>query len=214
MRLFKKPLKDRLPEKLEALPGRKTPILMEGMHEVSQRSIFPPFSENTQQALFALGCFWGAERLFWRMEGVWITAVGYAGGFTPHPTYEEVCSGWSAHTETVLVVYQPEIISYSHLLKAFWEQHDPTQGFRQGNDQGTQYRSAIFYFNNDQKTLAEKTQQQVQQQLSAKNKYSTISTEILPAPIFYYAEPEHQQYLAKKPQGYCGLKGTGIQCPI
>lgn len=214
MRLFKKPLKDRLPEKLEALPGRKNPILTEGMHEVSQRSIFPPFPENTQQALFAMGCFWGAERLFWRMEGVWVTAVGYAGGFTPHPTYEEVCSGWSAHTETVLVVYQPEIISYSQLLKAFWEQHDPTQGFRQGNDQGTQYRSAIFYFNNDQKTLAEKTQQQVQQQLSAKNKYSMISTEILPAPIFYYAEQEHQQYLAKNPHGYCGLKGTGIQCPL
>ena len=214
MRLFKAPLKDRLPEKLEALPGRIDAILTKGIHEVSQHSLFPPFPENTQPALFAMGCFWGAERLFWKMKGVWCTAVGYAGGFTPNPTYEEVCSGWSAHTETVLVVYKPEVLSYAELLKSFWENHDPTQGFRQGNDQGTQYRSAIFYFNDEQKTRAEKTQQQVQQQLSAKNKYDIISTQILPAPIFYYAEPEHQQYLAKHPQGYCGLKGTGIQCLI
>jgi peptide-methionine (S)-S-oxide reductase len=172
----------------------------------------PPFPAGYEQAVFGLGCFWGAERKFWQTPGVYTTAVGYAGGYTPNPTYEEVCSGRTGHTEVVLVVFDPELISYEALLKVFWESHDPTQGMRQGNDVGTQYRSAIYTYSDAQRRAAEASRESYQHALSARG-YGAITTEIRPAPEFYYAEHYHQQYLAKNPMGYCGLGGTGVTCP-
>jgi peptide-methionine (S)-S-oxide reductase len=163
--------------------------------------------------MFALGCFWGAERKFWQLSGVYTTAVGYAGGFTPNPTYREVCNGGTGHAEVVLVVFDPEKVSYSDLVRVFWESHDPTQGMRQGNDVGTQYRSGIYYFNDEQREIAERSKQAYQEQLRRAG-YGAITTEIVPAPEFYYAEDYHQQYLSKNPGGYCGLGGTGVSCPV
>ncbi|MEJ2761968.1 MAG: peptide-methionine (S)-S-oxide reductase MsrA [Gammaproteobacteria bacterium] len=180
-------------------------------HYVSGHPIQPPFPEGLEQAVFGLGCFWGAERKFWELEGVYTTAVGYAGGYTPNPTYEEVCTGRTGHTEAVLVVYDPAVIDYPALLRVFWESHDPTQGMRQGNDVGTQYRSAIYVFNEQQKRQAEASLEDYQQRLE-KAGYGEITTEIREAPPFYYAEDYHQQYLAKNPMGYCGLGGTGVAC--
>ena len=192
-----------------ALIGRKQAILVTNCHVVTQQPIQPPFAENLHQALFAMGCFWGAERRFWQQQGVVSTAVGYAGGFTANPTYHEVCSGQTGHTEVVLVVFDPEEITYNQLLKVFWESHDPTQGMRQGNDSGTQYRSAIYCTDDNQLKQANDSAQLVQGLLK-NNGYAEITSEICQSPIFYYAEDEHQQYLAKHPQGYCGLRGTGI----
>ena len=193
----------------DALPGRDQPIPVIHSHCVTGQPIQPPFAENLQQAVFAMGCFWGAERRFWQQPGVISTAVGYAGGYTKNPTYHEVCSGQTGHTEVVLVVYDPEKISYNQLLKVFWESHDPTQGMRQGNDSGTQYRSAIYCTNDDQLKQAKDSAQAVQDLLNNRG-YAEITSEIRQAPSFYYAEDDHQQYLAKHPQGYCGLRGTGI----
>jgi peptide-methionine (S)-S-oxide reductase len=180
---------------------------------VSGHRIVPPFPAGLREAVFGMGCFWGAERLFWELPGVYSTAVGYAGGFTPSPTYQEVCSGATGHTEVVRVIYDPAKISYEDLLKAFWEEHDPTQGMRQGNDVGTQYRSAIYYVDEEQRKAAEESRRQYQGRLTAAGR-GTIATEIREAPPFYYAEGYHQQYLAKNPDGYCGLQGTGVSCPI
>lgn len=199
-----------LPTAAEALPGREDAIKVSKYHYVfDQHTIEPPFPEGCCQAMFGLGCFWGAERKFWQMEGVYSTAVGYAGGYTPNPTYREVCTGKTGHNEVVLVVYDPSIINYMELLKMFWASHDPTQGMRQGNDVGTQYRSAIYYSSEQEAALARETKAQFQEKLSA-NGVGLITTEILPAPTFYYAEDFHQQYLAKTPGGYCGLGGTGL----
>jgi peptide-methionine (S)-S-oxide reductase len=181
-------------------------------HFVSGRPLVGPYPAGLEEAVFGLGCFWGAERAFWQAPGVWVTAVGYAGGTTPNPTYEEVCSGRTGHTEAVLVVYDPKITSYDALLKLFWETHDPTQGMRQGNDVGTQYRSAIYTFSPQQAALAETSRGAYQRQLEAAG-LGEITTEIRAAPPFYFAEDYHQQYLAKNPYGYCGLGGTGITCP-
>jgi len=181
-------------------------------HFVSGRPLVGPYPEGLEEAVFGLGCFWGAERVFWQAPGVWVTAVGYAGGTTPNPTYEEVCSGRTGHTEAVLVVYDPKITGYDALLKLFWETHDPTQGMRQGNDVGTQYRSAIYTFSPQQAALAETSRGAYQRQLEAAG-LGEITTEIRAAPPFYFAEDYHQQYLAKNPYGYCGLGGTGITCP-
>jgi len=178
-------------------------------HFVNGNVLQPPFCEGLQLVIFGLGCFWGAERKFWQLDGVYTTAVGYAGGFTPNPSYEEVCSGMTGHNEVVLVVYAPEKISFEQLLKTFWEAHDPTQGMRQGNDRGTQYRSSIYYTNEEQQKAAESSRQRYQQQLQQQG-FNAITTEIEAAPEFYYAEDYHQQYLAKNPNGYCGLGGTGI----
>jgi len=198
----------------EALPGRATPIPTATRHFVNGRALLPPYPEGLEQAVFGLGCFWGAERKFWELgEGVFTTAVGYAGGNTPNPTYEEVCSGRTGHTEVVLVVYDPKQVSYEKLLKTFWENHNPTQGMRQGNDVGTQYRSAIYTFSDAQKKAAEASKATYQKALSAKG-LSAITTEIAAAGPFYFAEDYHQQYLAKNPAGYCGLGGTGVSCPI
>lgn len=193
----------------DALIGRDQPISVTNSHLITKQPIQPPFAENLHQAIFAMGCFWGAERRFWQQPGVVSTAVGYAGGFTKNPTYHEVCSGQTGHTEVVLVVYDPEKISYNQLLKVFWESHDPTQGMRQGNDSGTQYRSAIYCTNDDQLKQARNSAQAVQDLLNNRG-YAEITSEIRQAPVFYYAEDDHQQYLAKHPQGYCGLRGTGI----
>ena len=182
-------------------------------HFVSGRPLVGPYPEGLEEAVFGLGCFWGAERVFWQAPGVWVTAVGYAGGTTPNPTYEEVCSGRTGHTEAVLVVYDPKITSYDALLKLFWETHDPTQGMRQGNDVGTQYRSAIYTFSPQQAALAEMSRGAYQRQLEAAG-LGEITTEIRAAPPFYFAEDYHQQYLAKNPYGYCGLGGTGVTCPM
>ena len=203
--------KSQLPGSEEALPGRQTPTTVENRHFVNGNSITPPFPGDTEKALFGIGCFWGAERRFWEQTGVYSTAVGYAGGFTPNPTYEEVCTGMTGHNEVVLVVYFPEQISYTKLLTVFWESHNPTQGMRQGNDTGTQYRSGIYVNNDEQKVLAESSRGDYQSRL-IKAGYSSITTEILAAPEFYYAEIYHQQYLAKNPTGYCGLDGTGVSC--
>lgn len=203
-----------LPSASEALPGRATPIPTATRHFVNGRALLPPYPEGLEQAVFGLGCFWGAERKFWELgEGVFTTAVGYAGGNTPNPTYEEVCSGRTDHTEVVLVVYDPKQVSYEKLLKTFWENHNPTQGMRQGNDVGTQYRSAIYTFSDAQKKAAEASKATYQKALSAKG-LSAITTEIAAAGPFYFAEDYHQQYLAKNPAGYCGLGGTGVSCPI
>ena len=193
----------------DALIGRDQPVSVTNFHLITQQPIQPPFAENLHQAIFAMGCFWGAERRFWQQPGVISTAVGYAGGYTKNPTYHEVCSGQTGHTEVVLVVYDPEKISYNQLLKVFWESHDPTQGMRQGNDSGTQYRSAIYCTNDDQLKQAKDSAQAVQDLLNNRG-YAEITSEIRQAPSFYYAEDDHQQYLAKHPQGYCGLRGTGI----
>ena len=198
-----------MPEPHEALPGRETPIPVPARHFVNGNPLQAPFPDGLQQALFGMGCFWGAERRFWELEGVYTTAVGYAGGLTPNPTYEEVCTGMTGHNEVVLVVFDPGIVSFEDLLRAFWEAHDPTHGMRQGNDVGTQYRSGIYCFSAAQKTAALASRDRYQAQLSA-NGYDTITTEIVDAPEFYYAEDYHQQYLAKNPRGYCGLGGTGV----
>ncbi len=202
-----------LPTADQALPGRPTPMRVPKTHYVSGKPLSPPFPEGMELALFGLGCFWGAERKFWQAPGVYSTAVGYAGGLTPNPSYEEVCSGRTGHTEAVRVVFDPKVTSYETLLKLFWESHDPTQGMRQGNDVGTQYRSGIYTYGPEQRRQAEASRIAFQTQL-AKSGYGPITTEIVDAPEFYYAEDYHQQYLAKNPGGYCGLGGTGVACPI
>ncbi|MFA7387069.1 MAG: peptide-methionine (S)-S-oxide reductase MsrA [Thiohalobacteraceae bacterium] len=202
----------RMPTPEEALPGRSEEIPVPARHFVNGHPLKPPFPEGFQRALFGLGCFWGAERKFWQTPGVFTTAVGYAGGYTPNPTYKEVCSGLTGHNEVVLVVFDPEPIAYEDLLKIFWEAHDPTQGMRQGNDVGTQYRSGIYTYSDEQQAAAQSSLESYQQALNAAGR-GTISTEILPAPAFYYAEDYHQQYLAKNPGGYCGLGGCGVAYP-
>ena len=197
----------------ECLPGRAEAMPVRERHFVSGRSLVGPYPEGLEKAVFGLGCFWGAERVFWQAPGVWVTAVGYAGGSTPNATYEEVCSGRTGHTEAVLVVYDPKVASYEALLKLFWESHDPTQGMRQGNDVGTQYRSAIYTVSPHQAALAEASKAAYQRELEAAG-LGKITTEIREAPPFYFAEDYHQQYLAKNPYGYCGLGGTGISCPL
>jgi peptide-methionine (S)-S-oxide reductase len=197
----------------EALPGRAETMPVPAAHEVLGNPIAPPFPEALEQAVFGLGCFWGAERVFWGAPGVYTTAVGYAGGFTKNPTYEEVCSGRTGHTEAVLVVFDPQETSYDELLRLFWENHDPTQGMRQGNDRGTQYRSAIYTADEAQRAAADAARERFQQEL-AKAGFGEITTEIAGAGPFYYAEPYHQQYLAKNPNGYCGLGGIGVACPV
>ena len=201
-----------LPSPDEALPGRSESMPVPDKHYVNGNALKPPFPAGMEMALFGMGCFWGAERKFWQTEGVYTTAVGYAAGHTPNPTYREVCSGMTGHNEVVLVVYDPSIISYEGILKVFWENHNPTQGMRQGNDTGTQYRSGIYTYSDGQRQLAEASRDAYQQRLKQEG-YSKITTEILAAPEFYYAEDYHQQYLAKNPGGYCGLGGTGVACP-
>ena len=196
-----------------ALPGRSETMPVPAQHFVSFNPLTPPWPEGMETAVFGLGCFWGAERKFWEAKGVYSTAVGYAGGYTPNPTYEEVCSGRTGHAEVVLVAFDPKVISYDSLLKIFWESHDPTQGMRQGNDVGTQYRSAIYTNTPEQRKAAEESRERYQEQLD-KARYGTITTEIADAGPFYYAESYHQQYLAKNPNGYCGLGGTGVSCPV
>jgi len=198
-----------MPTPEQALPGRDTPVPVLDAHFVNGNPLKAPFPEGLQQALFGMGCFWGAERRSWQTRGVYTTAVGYAAGYTPNPTYREVCSGQTGHNEVVLVVFDPKIVSYSTLLASFWEGHDPTQGMRQGNDRGTQYRSGIYTFSDAQQRIAEQSRRDYQRMLSD-NGYGTITTEELRATAFYYAEDYHQQYLAKNPNGYCGLGGTGV----
>ena len=202
-----------LPTAREALPGRSEKMPAPSAHYVNGHPLQPPFPAGMETAMFGLGCFWGAERKFWQLEGVYTTAVGYAAGITPNPTYQEVCTGMTGHNEVVLVVYDPSVISYEQLLKVFWESHNPTQGMRQGNDTGTQYRSGIYTYNPQQKQLAEKSRSIYQEALN-KAGHGQITTEIIDAPEFYYAEVYHQQYLAKNPGGYCGLGGTKVECPI
>ncbi len=204
--------KIRMPSKDAALPGREAPMPVPTGHFVKGAPLEGPFPPGTERALFGLGCFWGAERVFWELPGVFTTAVGYAGGHTPNPTYREVCSGMTGHNEVVLVVFDPAKVSYDTLLKTFWESHNPTQGMRQGNDVGTQYRSGIYWFDAAQQAAAERSLAAYQERLTASG-YGRITTETLPAPEFYYAEEYHQQYLAKNPGGYCGLGGTGVTCP-
>jgi peptide-methionine (S)-S-oxide reductase len=203
----------RLPSPEEALPGRPTPIAVRESHFVSRNRIVPPFPEGHEVADFGLGCFWGAEKAFWSLEGVYATAVGYQGGSTPNPTYREVCTGRTGHAEVVRVVYDPRRISYDALLRVFWESHDPTQGMAQGNDVGTQYRSAIYVHSDAQRRAAEATRDAYARELAQRG-FGKVTTEIRDAPPFYYAEDDHQQYLAKNPGGYCGLGGTGVSCPI
>ena len=203
-----------MPSAEEAPPGRPSPIPTAREHFLFHRPLKGPYPEEMERAMFGMGCFWGAERKFWELEkGIHVTAVGYAGGHTPNPTYEEVCSGRTGHNEVVLVVFDPNLISYETLLKTFWENHDPTQGMRQGNDIGTQYRSGIYVFGPEQRQSAERSKRAYAQALNAKQ-YGAITTEIRDAPPFYFAEAYHQQYLAKNPRGYCGLGGTGVSCPI
>jgi peptide-methionine (S)-S-oxide reductase len=202
-----------MPSPAEALPGRSEKMPVPPAHYVNGHRLEPPFPGGTELALFGLGCFWGAERKFWQLEGVYGTAVGYAGGYTPNPTYREVCTGMTGHNEVVLVVFDPSRVSYEELLRTFWESHDPTQGMRQGNDVGTQYRSGIYYYSDHQRAAAERTRDAYQKEIRAAG-YGAITTEIVPAPEFYYAEDYHQQYLAKNPDGYCGLGGTGVSCPV
>ena len=204
--------KQALPSAEQALPGRDSAVQVPAHHAVNSHPLQPPFPAGLQQAVFAMGCFWGAERRFWQQPGVYSTAVGYAGGHTPNPTYEEVCSGLTGHTEVVLVVFEPQVTDYAALLKVFWEAHNPTQGMRQGNDSGTQYRSAIYCHGSDQLSAALASQEAFQQALTAAG-LGPITTEIAAAPAFYYAEAYHQQYLAKNPGGYCGLGGTGVCLP-
>lgn len=202
-----------MPTPETALPGREESISVSGIHHVSQRSYLPPFSENLETLALGLGCFWGAERLFWRLDGVYVTAVGYAGGYTVNPSYEEVCSGMTGHTEVVLVVFDPKVISLEALLKVFWESHDPTQGMRQGNDLGTQYRSAIYCTNQEQLKVAELSLKAYEKRLMH-HSFDSITTELKQLDRFYYAEEYHQQYLSKNPNGYCGLQGTGVSCAV
>ncbi len=203
----------KMPTKDEALPGRAERMPVPERHFVNGNRIVPPFPDGLERAMFGMGCFWGAERKFWQQPGVYSTAVGYQAGFTPNPTYREVCTGATGHAETVLVVFDPKRVSYDDLLRVFWESHDPTQGMRQGNDVGTQYRSAIFYRDAAQREAAIRSRDAYQQKLIDAG-YGAITTEISPAPPFYYAEDYHQQYLARNPEGYCGLGGTGVSCPI
>ncbi|WP_069298971.1 peptide-methionine (S)-S-oxide reductase MsrA [Neptunicoccus sediminis] len=202
-----------IPAPADCLPGRASELPTAEMHFVNGRPLKGPIPDGFEQAVFGMGCFWGVERLFWKLDGVWSTMVGYAGGSTPNATYEEVCSGRTGHNEVVRVIYDPSVISYEQLLTVFWEGHDPTQGMAQGNDRGTQYRSGIYTFSDEQQALAEQTREAFQPRLREKG-YGQITTEILPAPTFYYAEDYHQQYLAKNPAGYCGIGGTGVTCPI
>jgi len=209
---FMKKMTNLLPKE-KTLPGRASAIEVPDKHFVNGHSLKPPFPAGMQQAVLGLGCFWGAERLFWKTKGVYSTAVGYAGGDTKNPTYEEVCSGFTNHAEVVLVVFDPKVISYEQLLKVFWEGHDPTQGMRQGNDAGTQYRSTIYAYGDEQLQAAQKSKEAFQSALKQKG-FGSITTEIRSAPEFYYAEDYHQQYLGKNPNGYCGLGGTGVSCPL
>jgi peptide-methionine (S)-S-oxide reductase len=203
----------RLPSPDEALPGREEPMKIARTHFVNDAPLSPPFPAGMQLALFGMGCFWGAERRLWQTPGVFVTAAGYAGGYTKNPSYEEVCSGRTGHTEVVQVVFDPARLSYQDLLRVFWEGHDPTQGMRQGNDHGTQYRSAVYTYGDEQRRQAEASRDAYQKALSAAG-HGEITTEIRDAPAFYYAEDYHQQYLAKNPHGYCGLGGTGVSCPV
>ena len=205
--------KTRMPAKDDALRGRQETMPVPEAHFVNGARLQPPFPDGLERALFGLGCFWGAEKKFWQVPGVYTTAVGYAAGYTPNPTYREVCTGMTGHNEVVLVVFVPKKVSYDTLLKTFWESHDPTQGMRQGNDVGTQYRSGIYYHNDTQREAAERSREAYQAQLRNAG-YERITTEIMPAGEFYYAEDYHQQYLAKNPGGYCGLGGTGVSCPV
>jgi peptide-methionine (S)-S-oxide reductase len=205
--------KPQMPTPDSALPGRDEKMPVPAAHFVNGHTLEPPFPEGLELAMFGLGCFWGAERLFWQLPGVYTTAVGYAGGITPNPSYREVCSGRTGHTEAVLVVFDPKVITYDQLLKTFWEGHNPTQGMRQGNDVGTQYRSGIYTYSDEQLAAAKTSRDMYQDVLTAAG-YGEITTEILAAPTFYYAEDYHQQYLAKNPGGYCGLGGTGLSCPV
>ena len=202
-----------LPTKAQALPGRSSRMPITNKHFVNGNVLQPPFCDHLQQIIFGMGCFWGAERLFWTTGGVWTTAVGYAGGTTPNPTYNETCTGMTGHTEAVLVVFDPAVISYMQILKIFWEGHNPTQGMRQGNDRGTQYRSAIYTTSDEQAALAAQARSEYQAALDAAG-LGKITTEVKPAGPFYYAEDYHQQYLAKNPAGYCGLGGTGVACAV
>jgi peptide-methionine (S)-S-oxide reductase len=208
---FKKP--STIPSAADALPGRSDRMSVPEAHFVNKNRLTPPFPDGLAKAMFGMGCFWGAEKGFWQLRGVYSTAVGYAGGPTPNPTYREVCTGMTGHNEVVLVLFDPKVVSYDELLKHFWENHDPTQGMRQGGDVGTQYRSGIYYFDEQQKQSAERSRDAFQKQLAAA-RFGVITTEIVPAPEFYYAEDYHQQYLAKNPDGYCGHGGTGVSCPI
>ncbi|KAK7482357.1 hypothetical protein BaRGS_00026376, partial [Batillaria attramentaria] len=205
--------KTTMPSKEEALPGRSEKTVVADKHTVLGNPTIPPFPDNMKMAMFGMGCFWGAERKFWQQNGVFSTQVGYAGGFTPNPTYKEVCTGLTGHNEVVRVVFDPSKIAYLDILKVFWESHDPTQGMRQGNDVGTQYRSGIYTYGEEQKQEAEQSRD-VYQELLNKKGYGSITTEIIDAPEFYYAEDYHQQYLDKNPNGYCGLGGTGVSCPV
>ena len=213
MAIFSSPMNLRLPRPDQALPGRQTPMPVPEHHAVNGARITPPFPAGLEQAVFGMGCFWGAERKFWEAPGVYSTAVGYAGGYTPNPTYKEVCSGMTGHTEVVLVVFDPKVTSFDAMLQLFWENHDPTQGMRQGNDAGTQYRSAIYTSTPEQKKAAEASRASYQERLRAAG-YGRITTEIMDAQPFYYAEDYHQQYLHKNPDGYCGIGGTGVACQV
>jgi peptide-methionine (S)-S-oxide reductase len=211
--MFNSPRKVSMPTAADALPGREQAMEVPQQHYVNGNTLIPPYPSEMQLAMFGLGCFWGAERKFWQLSGVSSTAAGYAGGFTPNPTYEEVCSGRTGHNEVVRVVFDPEVLSYEQLLTVFWESHDPTQGMRQGNDVGTQYRSGVYVYDADQRNHAQVSREAYAARLRAAG-YSAITTEILDAPTFYFAEAYHQQYLAKNPRGYCGLGGTGVSCQI
>ena len=212
MFLFDK-AKTKLVDPADALPGRDQPIAVPARHAVLGNPLTPPWPEGFQQIVVGMGCFWGAERVFWQADGVWTTAVGYAGGFTPNPSYEEVCSARTGHTEAVLAVFDPSVTSYDEMLRLFWENHNPTQGMRQGNDVGTQYRSAILVGSDAEREAAERSRLVFAERLGSAG-YGEITTEIAPLSEFYYAEDYHQQYLAKNPNGYCGLGGTGVSCPI
>lgn len=203
-----------MPTPETALKGRDRPLRTADEHFIFGRPLKGPYPPGAEMAMFGMGCFWGVERKFWQLsDGIWVTAVGYAGGYTPNATYEEVCTGQTGHNEVVLVVFDPKVMSYATLLKTFWEGHDPTQGMRQGNDMGTQYRSGIYTFSDEQRAAAEASKAAYQQQLSAAG-FGPITTEIMPAPEFFFAEDYHQQYLAKVPHGYCGVGGTGVSCPV
>jgi peptide-methionine (S)-S-oxide reductase len=205
--------KTKMPSKTDALPGRSERMRVPERHHVNGARLQEPFPDGLDRAVFGMGCFWGAEKKFWQLPGVYTTAAGYAAGLTPNPTYREVCTGMTGHNEVVLVVFDPKKVSYEGLLKTFWENHDPTQGMRQGNDVGTQYRSGIYYYGEAQRQAAERSRDEYQRRLSAA-RFGAITTEILEAPEFYYAEDYHQQYLSKNPDGYCGIGGTGVTCPV
>ena len=204
--------KTQMPDAGNALPGRRERMPVPPAHHVNGHPLEPPYPDGMEMAVFGLGCFWGAERCFWQLDGVYTTAVGYGGGYTANPTYEEVCTGRTGHNEVVLVVFDPGLVSYAELLKVFWEAHDPTQGMRQGNDVGTQYRSGIYTYGDEQQQAAEASRERYQEEISRAG-YGPITTEVLEAGEFYFAEDYHQQYLAKNPWGYCGLGGTGVSCP-